>query len=447
VTGKGPIIKLAPSYAVANFLNSIPVTDRPAAIFPDLLAAAKGLTNARPDRAAGVMAVMRQLLDTAANYGIDAPAAPPVFPADHAMHLNWGVEWYYLIANLQAKTGERIGVFIDFARDRAVSLDVQQQGYWTDEDAQVGFTMATVVVASRNGSSIARRRTNAHWPIKEPGSLAFSKPGAPFQYRCSPDVISSPSEEVLPLTWRVNDAPNMNINLTVSSALSPDNAFFRQGKDGLTTGVFPGMYYSWPQLRVEGTVTTGGKTYEVTGTGWVDHQSITKRLANPSHDLFQGWSWCAFNFSDGRAFTAAGLQIKNVIEPTIALEAGFVVEPDGGNWRATPIALGVVDLEAFTPMLHNVRMPTAWTWKTFEADRTTPKIQVRAASWNQRCDFEPANMVVISEAPVEVRALKDGAVLGSGYCESMSYEAPADYQARALAYLRGGGSWWPWRRR
>jgi hypothetical protein len=363
------------------------------------------------------------------------------------MHLNWGPEWYYLIANTTATTGERIGIFVDFARDRAVSLDVQAKGNWSDEDAQVGFTMATVIVSAGKDSSFTRRRPNAHWPIKESGSLAFSEPGAPFQYRCGPDIVASPSANALPLTFRVADQPNMSIELTASSAMSADKAFFRQGVDGLTVGVFPGMYYSWPQLKIDGKVTVRGKTYQVAGTGWVDHQSINKRLENPSRDIFQGWSWCAFNFQDGKAFTAAGLQFKNAIEPTLLLEDGFLIERSGDGWKPTKIIAGSVDLLDFRPMIHQVKMPTAWTWKTLEADFKTPKVQVNATSWYPQGDFEPANMVVISEAPVDVRAI-DGALLGSGYCESMGYEPPAAYRARALAYLRGGAglSWWPWRR-
>ena len=72
--------------------------------------------------------------------GVDHPKAKPQFPNDHALHPKWGMEWYYLACTLEVEgTGgqDRIGVFVDFARERAVSNAVQGQSGWSDDDAQI----------------------------------------------------------------------------------------------------------------------------------------------------------------------------------------------------------------------------------------------------------------------------------------------------------------------
>ena len=429
---------------MTEFLNSIPNDFRPARHYPDLLAAAARLDSVSPNRAAQDAAVILQLLGTAAFYGVEAPKAKPQFPDDHAMHLWSGTEWYYLACNLTvqgAADAGRIGVFVNFVRNRAVSRKVQMKCRWSDEDAQVAYTLATITVDTPANKFVARRRSNAQWGINAPGGLQFSRPGEPFLVRCGSDMLQSPNAAILPLTVRVDDGTNLSFELTVTSSLPPERAFFYQGVEGLTASPDPGIYYSWPQVSVSGRVVANGHTYEVAGTGWIDHQLMMKNLAPPiivppaPSQLYQGWSWCGFNLSDGDAFTAAGFQLGDRIEPVLPIVEGFHVSRTADGWEPSRILIGGLDLSGFEPMMHGVSMPTAWTWKTIDMMPGWPKMDVRAQAWNKRCDFESNNLLVISETPVDLYAGFGGAFAGTGYCESLGYESIESFERRALAYL------------
>lgn len=434
--------KSTPSEAVTAFLNSIPGDFRPS-FFSQLTAAAARLNEATPERAATNVAVMLQLLGTAAFTGVDHPKAKPQFPDDHALHPKWGMEWYYLACNLEVEgtSGQdRIGVFVDFARERAVSNVVQGQSGWSDDDAQIVYSMASANLATRKDQFTVRRRSNAQWPIKTPGSVAMSNPGDPFLFRCGPDVLQSSNPSVLPLQVLVDDGSNLRIELTVTSSLA--KAYFLQGDDGfIATPHHPGIYYSWPQLTVSGSVTVSGTTYQVSGLGWIDHQVMMRTPARPAvpadpATYVDGWSWCAFNLSDGSAFTAAGFQILGVSEPKLIVPLGFHVKRSADGWQEPTQVKGDVTLGGFIPMMQNIEMPTDWIWNVMDIEYGLPQIDLHAVPWYPRCDIESENMLVICETPVDLKWTKDGAPAGVGVCETFDFESLGAYQKRALAYLK-----------
>lgn len=436
--------KATPSQAVTAFLNALPGDLRPA-FFSNLTAAAQRLDAATPERAATDVAVMLQLLGSAAFYGVDYPKTKPVFPTDHALHPSWGLEWYYLACNLEVEgTGgaDRIGVFVDLVRERAVSQDVQTRSGWSDDEAQITFSLASANVATRKDKFTARRRSNAQWPAKAPGSVAMSRPGAPFLFRCGPDSLQSAGAAVLPLRVRIDDGWNLQIDLTVTSPLAPEKAFFLQGDQGLVTVPNPGIYYSWPQLSVRGSVTASGTTYQVSGLGWIDHQVMMKSPAKPvgpqpsPAQSFDGWSWCGFNLADGSAFTAAGFQILGKSEPRLPVPVGLHVKRSADGWQAPTHVVGDVTLGGFMPMMQNVEMPTDWIWNVADIEIGLPQIDLHAVPWYPRCDVESENLVVICETPVDLKWAKDGAPAGVGVCETFDFESLEAYQKRALAYLR-----------
>jgi predicted secreted hydrolase len=59
-------------------------------------------------------------------------------------------------------------------------------------------------------------------------------------------------------------------------------------------------YYSLPQLRANGSVSVGGKTYRVRGTAWLDHEWFSSVLDEQA----RGWDWVGLNLDDGSALMA-----------------------------------------------------------------------------------------------------------------------------------------------
>ncbi|MGZ5457664.1 MAG: lipocalin-like domain-containing protein [Thermoanaerobaculia bacterium] len=130
--------------------------------------------------------------------------------------------------------------------------------------------------------------------------------------------------------------------------MAADAAFFLQGgfrTPGVTPLPTPGIYYSWPQLSVNGSIRVGDTTYTVTGgSAWMDHQLMATSLENDSNAArpipfveeptpLNGWSWQYFNLKNGDAFTLASFQ-KGSINPLPFVGYGYYLTrgSDNATW-------------------------------------------------------------------------------------------------------------------
>jgi hypothetical protein len=443
--------KMTPAAALTAYLSSIPKYLQ-SPLWPQLLAAAgrvRGATDA---------AIILKLMGPASSYGLDFPTSVQ-FPRDHELHLSSGTEWYWLSCNLEVEGSnglDRIAVLSAITRNRAISPAVQQQAGWTDLECQVVDSVTTVTVATRSDSLIVRRRPNAQWPVMG-GTATFGN--EPFMLGCGPDSYTG-FMNVLPLVVQIDDGSNMTINLEMNSDLAPENAFFLQGVGGLTPAPLPGRYYSWPQLSVKGSVAVGGKTYQVKGTGWLDHQLMMQSTAEPiapppplpsppqlgwvQVQHCGSWSWCEFNLDNGDAVTAAGFQV-GTIKTELPVSYGFYVKrvPDG--WQAIPVS-GSMKLDRFIPMLASLSLPTDWSYELMDyLGGGLADIGLLATPWYPDGSYLDGNIAVQLETPVNVALIdrspqntnsgRGKALTGVGYCECVDYESLEGYAARALGYL------------
>jgi predicted secreted hydrolase len=440
--------KMTAPEALVSSLKDLPPKFRPEKqIFQAQLAAAKRVSSAQE------ASVIHTLLGTSMDYGSEVPKGPLRFPRDHALHLKAGTEWYWVSCNLEvqgSKGQDRIGVLATLNRVRAVSNAVQKNAGWSDAEAQVVDSSATITVATRTDGFIVRRRPNVQWALLG-GETRFD--ADPFFYQAGPDSMQG-TQDVLPLAVRIDDGPDFQIDITLTSEVSPENAFFLQGDKGLTPPPRPGIYYSWPQLGASGTVTARGKKYKVSGTAWIDHQLMMQTpIPRPTVpqggwepvEGFNGWSWCQFNLDNGDAFTVAAFQIGSLqTEPPVSY--GFYVRRAGDGWEPIWVT-GTVALDRFIPVLEEVLHPTAWMYKVTGAG---VDIELLPTPWYPDGSFITGNLGVEGETPVSVALVEraptvvptgpGGALTGAGYCEMVGYEPPGQYVARALAFLAEAGS-------
>jgi hypothetical protein len=415
-------------------------------------------------------AVILNLLANGASFGLEPPPATLQFPRDHNLHLKSGQEWYYLACDLEVEGRgllDRIGVFVDISRTRMVSLGVQQKANWSDADAQIVSSIATVTLATETEARTVRRRPNVQAQLLG-GQVEFG--AGPLKYRCGPDSIQGTGDNVLPLRVVVDDGDNMEIDLTLSSPLDPRSAFFLQGRNG--TGIFdgaaPGFYYSWPQLLAAGTVTVAGKTYKVKGAAWIDHQLMTMATSRPTQpdppvappplsgwkgiSPYDGWNWCQFNLSDGNALTFSAFQ-QGTLKTDLAIPDGYYVRRKGGGWEALPI-VGQLQLDRFIPAsfgeivpLASVTIPTRWSAQVSDSHTggQLVDLSLNAAPWYPDASLIAGNLTAIAETPGVVavidraalnsRSGRSRSLTGTGYCETFNYEPIESLVARSLAYL------------
>jgi predicted secreted hydrolase len=220
-----------------------------------------------------------------------APAALR-FPRDHGAHPAYRTEWWYLTGWLRGPQRE-FGFQITFFRNRpgiAEGIDSRfaakqllfAHAALSDPDAgkllhdqrsaRAGFGLAEA------GEGDTSMRIDDWSLVRGAEGYVARIPARDFQY----ELRFRPAQEVLP---------------------QGDGGYSRKGPR-------PGQashYYSWPQLRVSGSVTRGGKSAAVEGVAWLDHEWSSEALATEA----AGWDWTGLNGDDGSALMAFRIRGKD----------------------------------------------------------------------------------------------------------------------------------------
>jgi len=390
-------------------------------------------------------------------------------PADHHMHPDCGVEWYWIACHLQVQdsagnTG-RISALIDMTRNRCVGLQAQAAAKWTDEMATIANTIANITVdMGPDKKSYHRRTPNWQWPLKG-GSVSFSKQGENFSFTCGPDSLTG-SANVLPLVVNINDGSNMQIDLTFSNQffINVDTAYFLQGApaadgnggQGVTPNPTPGIYYSWPQLEVSGTITVGGETYTVTsGNGWIDHQLMMNSLTNANNAYapvpfvndptpYNGWVWQYYNFEDNSAFTGAGF-IHGAMTYSPEMVYGYYLQPNGkGGWTAIFINgnITLTDPKKYHSICGDsssplVTIPNSRSYANIENIFLGNPLAGTVTPWYTDGTFNFPDGSICDEEPGDYTDTSGHHANGVGYMESVGFQPVADFHAYVLSVLQG----------
>jgi predicted secreted hydrolase len=324
------------------------------------------------------------------------PAQTLVFPRDRGSHTDFKTEWWYITG--QARSGIReFGFQLTFFRSRiagtqamtskfaakqlmfahAAVTDVQGKKLWHDQRiARDGFG-----VASSSESDMAIKLRD--WSLKADGRRYTAElPATDF---------------------------GLTLQFTESQAvlLQGKNGLSRKGPDDKQAS----YYYSQPQLATTGSLRVQGKTFEVQGTAWLDHEWSQELLAPGA----VGWDWIGMNLLDGSALTAFRLRDK---------DGGAVW--DGGSFRSGANSLYVFSNGEviFKPTrfwkspLSQTAYPVEWIVRT-PADFYT----VKAVIDNQELDSRQSTGAIYWEGLSELID-SNGKKVGSGYLEMTGYAKP-----------------------
>jgi len=420
--------------------------------------------------------VIQSLLGRASSYGMRVPGPDykMTFPKDHAFHPEMGQEWYWIGCNLNtvdsAGTKQRLGVLMIITKDRIVGRAAQDTAGWDDQDALIFSSTATIVFDDPAKGHIVRRKPNVQWPLLG-GKASYSPPGATkFSVECGPDSFTG-NVDVLPLQASINDGDNMKIDLNFqcTEGLNSGNAFFLEGVPkglffsadgkGITPLPTPGLYYSWPQVLVEGKVTVGGEEYEVQSgsSAWIDHQLMMSSLRNhgdvsapvPFVDdptPYNGWSWQFFNLESGDAFACSSFQMGGLnINPQI--HYGYYLKIHDGAWKPYYLINGEMKLGNFREFPVDVNckgnnctsviIPTQWSYEklgSFTAALLFAPLQGVAYPWSKSGTFN-MGLSITSEMPADYCDTSGKHSPGVGFCESVGFENVISYRNRALEFL------------
>lgn len=254
----------------------------------------------------------------AGQYRAALPGYRYEFPRDHFDHPEFQTEWWYYTGNLRASDGHRFGFELTFFRQAVNRARRQGESPWTVHDVYLahlalsdldGGTFLHEERVNRAGPGLAGVDAgrgvvwNGNWRVGIEAGTGIQ--GSPF--RGTVEAV----------------ADRFALRLSLQSSKPP----VINGLNGVSqkaAGVGQASHYiSLTRLLASGAVEAGGRTYEVEGSAWMDHEFFTNQLGRDQ----RGWDWLSLQLEDGTDLMVYRLRRSDgTADP---FSAGTVVSKDG----------------------------------------------------------------------------------------------------------------------
>ncbi|MEQ1804497.1 MAG: carotenoid 1,2-hydratase [Burkholderiaceae bacterium] len=332
-------------------------------------------------------------------------ARPLEFPGDFGAHPQQRIEWWYLTGHLAAAdAGEQadpqFGFQVTFFRARTpvnpahpsrfaarqllfahVALtDLTHARMHHDQRiARTGFGLAEF--------ALAETRLMLHdWTLQRSGPAQASR----------------------------YDAKVRSTGFSLDLQCRSTQPVLRQGEQGWSRKApqpaQASLYYSQPQLEVQGSVQVDARQVAVQGRAWLDHEWSDSLLDAPA----VGWDWIGMNLHDGSALMAFRLR-----------RADGQAHYAGGSFRrpGAPPRIETSDSVHFKPLRwwtspHSAaRYPVHWAVQT-----TSGTFEVKALLDDQELDSRASTGAIYWEGLSELLD-SAGKRIGLGYLEMTGYAA------------------------
>jgi predicted secreted hydrolase len=174
-------------------------------------------------------------------------------------------------------------------------------------------------------------------------------------------------------------------------------------------------YYSRTAMDAVGTLEVDGRSLDVEGTAWFDHQWGDFIAVGGG-----GWDWFAINLDDGTDLTISLVRDADGSYPLIY---GTLVEADGTVRHVPREELTIEETARWKSPNTGADYPAGWRIQLPGDDLV---IELEPTVADQELDTRPTTGVIYWEGSQVVRATRDGRPLGGlGYVELTGY-APAD---------------------
>ena len=326
---------------------------------------------------------------------------PFEFPADHASHPDYRVEWWYYTGNLEAVDGRRFGYQVTFFRV-GIDRDPANPSVWSVRDLFMAHLAVTDVERGEHLVSERLNRAGVNWAGARTDRL-----------------------EVWNEDWRVDtdDAGHLLRAMSddgrygVDLRLAADRPPVLHGDGGLSQkGRAEGNashYYSLTRMETTGELRVEGETVRVGGLSWMDHEFGTTFL-EPSQ---QGWDWLSLQLDDGTDLMVYVLrQQDGAVDPH---SSGTLVRPNGQVVPLTAKDLELVPGRKWVSPTSGARYPVEWV---VGIAGESLRLEVRAAVDAQELHTEQSTGVTYWEgAVVASGTLGRQPVAGRGYLEMTGY--------------------------
>jgi len=258
------------------------------------------------------------------DYAQVTPGKVLSFPADHAPHPDFRIEWWYITANLIDGSGTAYGVQWTLFR-QALQPGPQREG-WANQQIWMAHAAATRADTHRFSERFARGGVGQAGAEISPFRAFIDA----WEMRGTGDTDPN---RIAPLALRAA-ATDFSYSLT----LDADRPLILQGERGYSKKSERGQasyYYSQPFFKVSGQLAIDDKPVDVSGQAWMDREWSSQPLSPDQ----TGWDWFALHLAGGDKLMLYRMRQKdgnNFISGTFISAAGETRQLSAADVNMTP---------------------------------------------------------------------------------------------------------------
>jgi predicted secreted hydrolase len=199
-------------------------------------------------------------------------------------------------------------------------------------------------------------------------------------------------------------ALDLQLDATQKVLLQGQDGYSRKGREPDAYS----LYYSEPQLAVQGLLTLDGRRQAVQGKAWLDHEWSDKLLCSDA----VGWDWAGINLDDGGALTVFRLRRA---DGSVAWAGGSYRTPGQAVRNFEPAEVRMRPGRVWTSARTNARYPLVWQIST-----PLGEFELRSLLDDQELDARASTGNVYWEGLSELLDAS-GRRIGLGYLEMTGY--------------------------
>ena len=322
------------------------------------------------------------------------------FPLDHGPHPAYRTEWWYYTGNLATQSGRHFGFQLTFFRSALAATVAARESAWGTGQVYMAHLAVADVEAGR------------FYAFERFSRAALDLAGAqaePFRVWVEDWSAEGGQNDGLPMRLRA-EQEELTLDLTLQSA----KPVVLQGEQGLSRkGPEKGnasYYYSFTRMPTQGSITIADKTFQVSGTSWMDREWSTSVLGKDQ----VGWDWFALQLSDGSDLML--FQLRRTDGTVDQFSSGTLVRPNG---ETRPLKHNEVQIEVkhyWTSPRSQGRYPSEWLVRI-----PAENLELRVTPY--LADQELPLSVQYWEGAVQVQGRMRGRDIGGhGYVELTGYQ-------------------------
>jgi predicted secreted hydrolase len=242
------------------------------------------------------------------DYAAVTPGRPIDFPRDAGSHPEFRIEWWYVTGWLTTSAGESLGFQVTFFRTKP-QIDPANPSAFAPRQLLVAHCAISDPRRGRLWQDQRIRRAGLGLAEAQEGDTHVWIDDWSLQHQAGSYRATIAAEDfALRLLLAETQPALINGNAGVSrKGPAPESASY---------------YYSLPHMKVTGSIARAGKSDEVTGEAWFDHEWSSEYLDAAA----RGWDWIGINLDDGSALMA--FRIRGA-DGTARWAGGSLRGPDG----------------------------------------------------------------------------------------------------------------------